>query len=134
MAQDRKNLDTPAFPTENERQTGPSSYHYEGMTLRDYFAARAMQAAVSAVYQTEGHNWKPGCFAKEAYELADAMLAERAECDANARLIAAAPDLLEALQAIVKSLAGQDDEGMIEHAKQMIDARAAIAKAIGGAQ
>jgi len=46
-------------------------------------------------------------------------------------LIAAAPDLLNALQAIVKSLADQDDEGMIEHAQQMIDARAAIAKATG---
>ena len=49
----------------------------------------------------------------------------------DARLIAAAPDLLNALQAIVKSLADQDDEGMIEHAQQMIDARAAIAKATG---
>lgn len=52
---------------------------------------------------------------------------------ANARLIAAAPDLLEALKAIVKSLADQDDEGLIEHAQQMIDARAAIAKVKGGA-
>lgn len=51
---------------------------------------------------------------------------------ANARLIAAAPELLEALQAIVKSLVDQDDEGMIEHAQQMIDARVAIAKATGG--
>jgi hypothetical protein len=50
---------------------------------------------------------------------------------ANARLIAAAPDLLEALQVIIKSLADQDDEGMIEHAQPMIDARAAIAKATG---
>jgi len=50
---------------------------------------------------------------------------------AQARLIVAAPDLLNALQAIVKSLADQDDEGMIEHAQQMIDARAAIAKATG---
>jgi len=41
-------------------------------------------------------------------------------------------ELLKALQAIVKSLADQDDEGMIEHAQQMIDARAAIAKATGG--
>jgi len=49
------------------------------------------------------------------------------------KLIAAAPDLLSALQAIVKSLADQDDEGMIEHAQQMIDARAAIAKATGAA-
>lgn len=51
---------------------------------------------------------------------------------ANARLIAAAPDLLEALKAIVKSLADQDDEGLIENAQQMIDARAAIDKATGG--
>lgn len=50
---------------------------------------------------------------------------------ANARLIAAAPDLLAALQAIVDSLSLQDDEGLIEHAEPMIAARAAIAKATG---
>lgn len=48
---------------------------------------------------------------------------------ANARLIAAAPDLLAALKAIVKSLADYDDEGMIEHAEPIIAARSAIAKA-----
>jgi hypothetical protein len=48
---------------------------------------------------------------------------------ANAKLIAAAPDLLAALTAIVISLVEQDDEGMLEHAQQMIDASAAIAKA-----
>ena len=53
------------------------------------------------------------------------------ERKANARLIAAAPDLLEALKEIVKSLADQDDEGMIEHVDPMIKARAAIAKATG---
>ena len=47
-------------------------------------------------------------------------------------LAAAAPDLLDALKAIVKSLAEQDDEGLIEHAQQMIDARAAISKATAG--
>ena len=57
---------------------------------------------------------------------------DEANQEANASLIAAAPDLLAALQAIVKSLVDQDDEGMIEHAQQMIDARAAIAKATGG--
>jgi hypothetical protein len=50
---------------------------------------------------------------------------------ANARLISAAPDLLEALQNIVKSLAEQDDEGLIEHAEPMQKARAAIRKATG---
>lgn len=52
--------------------------------------------------------------------------------EADARLIAAAPDLLEALQAIVRSLSDQDDEGMIEHAEPMIRARAAIQKATQG--
>lgn len=51
--------------------------------------------------------------------------------DEKDRLNAAAPDLLDALKAIVKSLADQDDEGLIEHAQQMIDARTAIAKATG---
>lgn len=53
------------------------------------------------------------------------------EATANARLIAAAPDLLAALQSIVASLAEHDDEGMIEHAEQMIAARTAIAEATG---
>lgn len=53
--------------------------------------------------------------------------------EANARLIAAAPMLLEALQNIVASLSEHDDEGMIEHAEQMIAARAAIATATGAA-
>lgn len=40
-------------------------------------------------------------------------------------------ELLEVLKSIVKSLADQDEEGLIAHAQQMIDARAAIAKATG---
>ncbi|MFM8899049.1 MAG: hypothetical protein ACKOF9_03760 [Burkholderiales bacterium] len=50
---------------------------------------------------------------------------------ANALLIAAAPDLLQALQGIITSLANQDDEGLIEHSEQMRAARRAIAKALG---
>lgn len=53
------------------------------------------------------------------------------ECLANARLIAAAPELLEALKSIVTSLSDNDDEGMIEHSEQIIAARAAISKATG---
>jgi len=45
----------------------------EGMTLRDYFAAKAMMSLLS--------NWEPwglpGKVAKRAYGYADAMLAER---------------------------------------------------------
>jgi len=48
-----------------------------------------------------------------------------------AALLAERDALLEALRAIVKSLSEQDDEGLIEHAQQMVNARAAIAKANG---
>lgn len=60
-------------------------------------------------------------------------LPENQEAVANAHLIAAAPDLLAAMQTFVKYLADTDEEGLIEHVEPMIAARAAIAKA-GGAQ
>lgn len=48
-----------------------------GMTLRDYFAAKAMQGLLAA--QIHGFNDRPanGPFASMAYEMADAMLAAR---------------------------------------------------------
>ena len=51
---------------------------------------------------------------------------------ANAALIAAAPDLLGALQELVEYLSDTDEEGLIEHSPTMVAARAAIAKATGG--
>lgn len=51
--------------------------------------------------------------------------------EADARLIAAAPELLDALKAIVSSLSEHDEEGLIEHVEPMRKARAAIAKAEG---
>ena len=45
-----------------------------GMTLRDYFASRAMQAELT-VY--EGTNWPR--VAKQAYQMADAMMKAREE-------------------------------------------------------
>lgn len=50
-----------------------------GMTLRDYFAAKAMQGLLAA--QIYGFNDRPanGPFASMAYEMADAMLAARKE-------------------------------------------------------
>lgn len=49
----------------------------EGMTLRDYFAAKAMQSQVVAVDGMEGEDWNH--FASCAYEVADAMLKAREE-------------------------------------------------------
>ncbi len=63
------NTGGPAFPTDIEHQNGSNNYHYEGMTLRDYFAAKAMQEWVGVFDAEEG--------AKRAYEWADAMLRAR---------------------------------------------------------
>lgn len=51
---------------------------YEGMSLRDYFAAQAMQGYFSRpeLLHEVGNDTN---LAKEAYALADAMLAERAK-------------------------------------------------------
>lgn len=55
---------------------GPLKY---GMTLRDYFAAKAMQAMLAGHISHYGHEnyWAPQALASEAYERADAMLKER---------------------------------------------------------
>lgn len=49
----------------------------EGMYLRDYFAAKAMQAEVSVLSGMEGVDWNH--HAACAYEVADAMLRARAK-------------------------------------------------------
>jgi hypothetical protein len=53
----------PAFPVE----TG-----HAGMSLRDYFAAKAMQGMMANTWNQNYEAW-----AKHAYMLADAMLKER---------------------------------------------------------
>ena len=64
----------PAFPTENEHQSSNSTFHYSGMMLRDYFAAKAMQSQLNF----EGmEGCDKGAIAAMSYELADAMLSER---------------------------------------------------------
>jgi hypothetical protein len=64
----------PAFPT-TMHNYGDGKYASHGMTLRDYFAAKAMQAFCS------DSDWRqdmmPGETAKAAYHHADAMLKAR---------------------------------------------------------
>ena len=58
----------PAFPVTIDIGSGVE--FYKGMTLRDYFAAKAMQGLLdAAMAECE--------IAKAAYEMADAMLAAR---------------------------------------------------------
>lgn len=50
----------------------------DGMTLRDYFATKAMAALLCGFNSSpEAHNWTHNDFADDAYKMADAMLAER---------------------------------------------------------
>jgi len=49
-------------------------WHYPGMTLRDYFAAKAMQALIPS-----GQSIDSMKYAESAYALADAMLKARGE-------------------------------------------------------
>ena len=64
------NTGGPAFPQERTLPCG-SHEECEGMTLRDYFAAKAMQALI------EKYDESPVEISLEAYEIADAMLKER---------------------------------------------------------
>lgn len=72
-----KDTGGPAFPCGLE--SGHMAPLHSGMTLRDYFAAMAMQAhvvAVSSVATKTPEDWH-AMVAQMAYLTADAMLAER---------------------------------------------------------
>lgn len=55
--------------------------HEEGMNLRDYFAARAMQAYMHDL-EVAWDSYGLTCAARDAYKLADAMMIARRERDA----------------------------------------------------
>jgi hypothetical protein len=68
------NTGGPAFPYEERDYSGNPSKDHFGMTLRDYFAAKAMQAMVTDA------SWQGGTcktVAAVSYEMADAMLKAR---------------------------------------------------------
>jgi len=67
------NMNEPAFPQNNDRVVASLSIaNSQGMALRDYFAAKAMQTLVSK------HNHE-GDVSRNAYKIADAMLKARQE-------------------------------------------------------
>jgi hypothetical protein len=69
-----KDTGGPAFPTDHNKNVA------EGMTLRDYFAAKAMQAYINAYPGgSPDHRDAPIWVPSLAYEMADAMLKERSE-------------------------------------------------------
>ena len=66
----------PAFPTDNAHQNGPNTFHFEGMTLRDYFAAKAMQGLLAGLL-ADRMDVKWQNIAIDAYRQADAMMKAR---------------------------------------------------------
>jgi hypothetical protein len=73
-----------AFPSAHDPKTGVAQI---GMTLRDYFAAKAMEAFIS-----EG--WIPNIYppndlvvAEHAYRMADAMMKEKDEAPRPSNLV-----------------------------------------------
>ena len=71
----------PAFPVSTSNpysghQDGPNTWQFPGMTLRDYFAAKAMQSLLTTIDEFPDEHWRTGV-AMDAYMMADAMLKTR---------------------------------------------------------
>ncbi len=82
------NTGGPAFPGPYANKDGSieALFKQQGMTLRDYFAAKAMSIALQQHTQTCGAitDWHDiggslSCVAGDAYRLADAMLKARGQ-------------------------------------------------------
>ncbi|KDB58408.1 hypothetical protein [Bordetella bronchiseptica] len=87
----------PAFPIPlNPGQSYQGHSPCDGMTLRDYFAAKAL-ATASGYAADDLSTWSAEDFARHAYAIADAMLAARAAQSAisAAELLAHVQDLLK---------------------------------------
>jgi hypothetical protein len=73
-----KNTGGSAFPFVDYDSHGDIMDIHSGMTLRDYFAAKAMQGLIAASGDAEGTvNYGDAAVAKCAYSMADAMLKAR---------------------------------------------------------
>ena len=113
------------FPTYDElvaltEAAAPTEIAASAITLRDYFAARALQSLITG--RTWGHVNKGELFvtwSASSYGLADAMLAARNETDPREQLIAALAEMLD-----------QHENGIVGISKPCADrARAALAAA-----
>ena len=87
MSESKIDISEPAFPTEvvgstepgrNWHQTGPNSAQFHGLTMRDYFAAKAMHGMLASTYLRDEYDVTlANEFAANAYVFADAMLEAR---------------------------------------------------------
>ena len=65
----------PAFPHLETTSRGEPYHDHLGMTLRDYFAAAALQPLVTSAIELDHSKWDAA--AQHAYLIADAMLKAR---------------------------------------------------------
>jgi len=77
-------MNIPAFPFQINfpNEAGRGTMYHEGMTLRDYFAAKAMQSVIimDAIIHNEDCDFSTIYeIAESAYHQADAMLKARGE-------------------------------------------------------
>ena len=76
MTQEQHNGE-PAFPIDElNQQTGFVAIQHMGITIRDYFAAKAMQVCLAQMNSFPDEYWRDGV-ALDAYMMADAMLKAR---------------------------------------------------------
>ncbi len=68
-------MSVPAFPHDRDQL----AFGGEGMTLRDYFAAKAMPVFIQSELQKPVEQQSEKIVALLSYTIADAMLAERAK-------------------------------------------------------
>lgn len=138
----------PAFPVSAdvagmERLKGSAM----GMSLRDYFAAKAMAALiaepVSEGWPSSAWHWTrqlemhtqmsgPDIVAHAAYMMADAMLRARESAPAADLVREAAPDLLAALKSMNEAFRVDQTRFTAEQADAVRKMDAAIARATGG--
>jgi hypothetical protein len=71
-----KNTGGPAFPVPSELCQDLTVYEQRGLTMRDYFAAKAMQGFASTLIDT-ALPIRFEVLAQDAYAMADAMLKAR---------------------------------------------------------
>ena len=80
MSKDITVPNPPAFPVllPADDKKGPEALHFEGMTLKDYFAAKVIQGIYSAETDRATMD-KSSEWVEYAYDVANAMLLERAK-------------------------------------------------------
>jgi hypothetical protein len=87
--EENKPENPPAFPAINNE----TAFYERGLSMRDYFAAKAMQQ-ILPIYESKGGNWhqdrrlnwesddgNPDAIAELSYQMADAMLKARQSKD-----------------------------------------------------